>query len=421
MKPKICLTTMEFPPDIGGVGESAYRISKMLGELGYEVHVAVFRGVVGPLQREAEAGNFRRSHCDSTTLDGIRVHRLQPAIRSATARLQDYISDIYGQLKSLHRQHDFSVFHAFFINETGFVTTLLAKETGTPAINSIRGADLHKHVFDPKQLSQITWLLARSDWLTFVSRDLRDRAINLVPEVKNKSTAFWNSIHPIDFDRFEKPQSDRFDVSQLRGTVIGSVGRFRDKKGLEYLLDACRNLLPEYEISLLLVGDMVDKEREYWEREIRNSGIADRIAITGLVDREAALAYLPLMDIFAIPSLHDGCPNALLEAMLAGRAIVGSNVDAIGEIVIDGENGLLVNPCSTEELEVALRKLVAEPQLRQRLGAAARHWAQTQLAPRIEQQNWAEVYQQVLAPGRQEAPLVSNGRLERAFVETVRL
>ncbi|HAG81978.1 MAG TPA: glycosyl transferase, partial [Cyanobacteria bacterium UBA12227] len=45
MKQKICITTLEFPPDVGGVGESAYRIAQMLLELGYEVHVAVFRAV----------------------------------------------------------------------------------------------------------------------------------------------------------------------------------------------------------------------------------------------------------------------------------------------------------------------------------------------------------------------------------------
>ena len=50
------------------------------------------------------------------------------------------------------------------------------------------------------------------------------------------------------------------------------------------------------------------------------------------------------MDIFAIPSLHDGCPNAMLEAMLAARAIVGAKVDAIGEILEDGVDALVVNP-----------------------------------------------------------------------------
>ncbi|NES08374.1 MAG: glycosyltransferase family 4 protein, partial [Okeania sp. SIO2F4] len=85
-----------------------------------------------------------------------------------------------------------------------------------------------------------------------------------------------------------------------------------------------------------------------------------------------------------------------LEAMLASRAIVGSNVDAIGEILTDGVDGLVVNPGSSEELAVALRKLERSPQLRQELGKAARKKVLEQLAPAVEKENWAKVYQQVL-------------------------
>ena len=57
-----------------------------------------------------------------------------------------------------------------------FWTTLLARENNIPAINSIRGADLHKHMFSPQYHGQITWTLDNSAWTTFVSRDLMNRA-----------------------------------------------------------------------------------------------------------------------------------------------------------------------------------------------------------------------------------------------------
>ncbi len=392
MKQKVCLTTLEFPPDVGGVGESTQRIAQMLLDLGYEVHVAVFRAVFSSEREKALAGEYRRSRCQTTERHGIIVHRLQPAIRSTAAKEQDYLCDIYSQLESLHQYYKFDVFHAFFINETGFLTTLLAKENYLPVINSVRGADLHKHSFSPQQHGQITWTLAHSSWITFVSKALMNRARVLVPAIQEKSSAFWNSIVPIDFDQFLTPTL----VNQLQGTVIGSVGNFRDKKGLEYLLDACRELRTETELTLLLVGDFVQKERGYWEQELRNSGIADRVVITGKVSRSEALAYLPQIDIFAIPSLHDGCPNALLEAMLAGRAIVGTSVDAIGEILENGVDALLVNPASSQELTIALRRLINQPALRQQLGVAAKNKALQQLAPCVEQKNWEWVYQQVL-------------------------
>jgi L-malate glycosyltransferase len=393
MKKKICLTTLEFPPDVGGVGESAHRIAKMLVDFGYEVHVVVFRAVFRTEKQMAEKGEYRRPSCQTNIQDNIIVHRLKTAVRSTIAKDQDYFADLYGQIRSLHQKYQFDLFHAFFVNETGFLSTLIAKENNLPVINSVRGADLHKHIFSPQQFGQISWTLENSDWVTFVSRDLMNRARVIVPNIQNKSSAFWNSIVPLELDNLTTPPL----VDRLKGTIIGSVGRFRDKKGLEYLFDACHKLAQETELTLLLVGDFVAKEKDYWQQELDKSGLGDnKVIITGEVSRIEALSYLSYMDIFAIPSLSDGCPNALLEAMFAGVAIVGTNVDAIGEILEDGEDALLINPASSEELEIALRQLIDRPNLRKKLGANAQEKIHKQLHPAIEQQNWHKVYSQVL-------------------------
>lgn len=398
MKKRICMTSLEYPPDVGGVGVSVKRIATMLKELGYDIHVAVFRAVFRDERAMAAAGDYRRPGCQTTEQEGVTVHRLQPAVRSTQAKEQDYFCDLYGQLQTLQRTYQFDVLHAFFINEMGFLTTLLGQESGIPVINSVRGADLNKHVFSPQQFGQITWTLANSAWSTFVSDDLMRRARVLVPEVQTKSSAFWNSIVPLSFDNLPKPAL----ADQLQGTVIGSVGSFRDKKGLEYLFDACQSLRSTAEMTLLLVGDFAEKERGYWEKALQESGFADRVVITGKVSRDEALAYLPYMDIFAIPSLRDGCPNAMLEAMLAAKAVVGSCVDAIGEILEDGVNGLVVSPADTEGLANALSRLITQPSLRQQLGMAARQKTLEQLAPAVEKQNWQRVYQHVV--GASEVP-----------------
>ncbi|ELR99921.1 glycosyltransferase [Gloeocapsa sp. PCC 73106] len=386
---RVCLTVQEFPPEVGGVGVSAKRISLFLKNLGYEVHVAVFRSVFRQERKLAEAGQFRRSLRETSEQDDIIVHRLYPAIRSTLARDQDYLMDIYGQLTLLYQEYQFTVLHSFFINETGFVTTLLGKENDLPVITSVRGADLHKHLFDFQQQKQIAWTLENSDWTTFVSQDLMKRARIFVPAIKQRSSAFLNSIVPLDFTYLPTPKL----LSSLRGTVIGSVGNFRDKKGIEYLLDACQKITSEF--TLLLVGEFVAKEAGYWEQELSRSGLADRIIVTGTISREEALGYLPYMDIFVIPSLNDGCPNALLEAMLAERAVIGTRVDAIGEIIEDGVDGLLVNPYSGEELAIAMTQLIANPYQGQMLGKAAKQKVLNFLNPQREMADWAKVYQLV--------------------------
>lgn len=397
MTQKVCITTLEFPPDVGGVGESVQRIARLLTQEGYEVHVAVFRSK----QRLVDEDTRRRSSCKTILRDGIYVHRIKSAARESVPEIQDFFSDVYFYLKQLHQKYHFDLFHAFFLNEAGYVTTLLAKEHNVPIINSVRGSDLHKHVFNPKTHGQIAWTLENSNWVTFVSQELQRRAIALVPTVQLKSSAFWNSIVPIDFEHLPKPAL----IDNLSGVIIGSTGRFRDKKGIEYLLDACADLSAELDLTLLLVGDFVEKERAYWNQEIHQSGLDNRLCITGITSRNDALAYLPHLDIFVIPSLHDGCPNAMLEAMLAGCPIVGSNVDAIGEILADGTSGLVVEPGNSDDLRAALMQLALQPELRRRLGSGAKQKVLTDLAPAVEQDNWRMVYQQVLPKSQ---PVLNN-------------
>ena len=150
------------------------------------------------------------------------MHRLQPAVRSIQAKEQDYLCDLYDQLQILHRTYGFDLLHAFFINEMGFLTTLLGQENNIPVINSVRGADLHKHAFAPQLFGQITWTLENAAWTTFVSRGLMHRARTLVPAIQTKSSAFWNSITPLSFDDLPQPAL----AERLSGVVIGSVGSF---------------------------------------------------------------------------------------------------------------------------------------------------------------------------------------------------
>ncbi|MBE9101018.1 glycosyltransferase [Vacuolonema iberomarrocanum] len=389
---RICITTLEYPPDIGGVGTSVYRIAHMLKALGYEVHVAVFHSK----HRKENDGTIRTGY-RTVEDEGILVHRIRSAVRSETLAVQDYLSEVYAQVRSLHLTYQFDAFHAFFLNETGFLTTLLAREYGVPVINSIRGNDLHKHIFNPKQHGQIAWTLEHSDWVTCVNRDLRRRANVLVPGLERRSNSFWNSIVPIDFaDAPVPPMIQTLRQREDTGLLVGSVGRFRDKKGIDFLIDACELVQQDLPVTLLLVGDFVDKEKDYWDDLIQASGFSDRIHVTGMMPREEALTYLPHLDVFAIPSVHDGCPNAMLEAMLAGCAVIGTDVDAMGEILTDRHDALVVPPSSSKAIAKALRTLAAAPDLRRQLGLAARETVLTQLAPAVEQENWAKVYQRVL-------------------------
>ncbi|MBV8202968.1 MAG: glycosyltransferase [Acidobacteria bacterium] len=151
--------------------------------------------------------------------------------------------------------------------------------------------------------------------------------------------------------------------------VVGAVGRLAPEKGLPFLLEAVAlgraRGLP---LALVLVGDGPD--RASLEREAERRGIAAHARFLGF-QRHLESLY-PAFDVFAMPSLEEASPMALLEAMACGCAIVASAVGGVPEILAGGRCGLLVEPASPGALARAFAQLAAEPGLRRHVAAEAR-------------------------------------------------
>jgi glycosyltransferase involved in cell wall biosynthesis len=119
-----------------------------------------------------------------------------------------------------------------------------------------------------------------------------------------------------------------------------------------------------------IAGGRGGDQRELLEAFAREHGFLDRLHL--LAQREDIPNLLAAADVFAMPSLWEGLPLALLEAMLAGRPIVASRISGIPEAVTDDVEGLLSTPGDIESLRQALGRLLSDSALRTRLGAAAR-------------------------------------------------
>lgn len=155
-----------------------------------------------------------------------------------------------------------------------------------------------------------------------------------------------------------------------------AVARAMPKKGLDTLLEALARLPADLAWRLDHVGGgpLLDALRAAAER----LGIADRVTWHGSQPQPRVVALLRAADLFALPSRiaadgdRDGLPNALLEAMASALPVVATPVSAIPEAVEDGRTGLLVPPDDPAALASALARLARDPQLRHRLGSAAR-------------------------------------------------
>ena len=172
--------------------------------------------------------------------------------------------------------------------------------------------------------------------------------------------------------------------------VIGCVGNYRDMKGHALLIDAFAELARDRsDLRLVLVGE--GPMRSALEGQITALGLEGRIRLHG-----TELDPRPLygaFDVVVQASRSEGLPNVLLEAAAAGLPIVATAAGSSGEIVIDGQTGLLVPIEDRHALVGALGRAIADPGLRRRIGAAARTHVDATFGMTRYVQEFADLYE----------------------------
>ena len=148
-------------------------------------------------------------------------------------------------------------------------------------------------------------------------------------------------------------------------TLIGGITEFTKNKGVQYLISAAKDL-PD-SVHLAFIGE--GEEKGLMEKLAKNIGLENRVHFLGFKENPAQ--YLKAFDIFVFPSLKEGLPYAILEAGLAELPIIASNVGGIPDIITDGEDGILVPPKDVQALSEAIKKVLADKELGQRLGKNA--------------------------------------------------
>ncbi|MCD6336528.1 MAG: glycosyltransferase family 4 protein [Candidatus Latescibacteria bacterium] len=174
------------------------------------------------------------------------------------------------------------------------------------------------------------------------------------------------SEYPLYTDRFEVRSELTIPADAL---VIGTVGRLKSQKGHTFFLEAARRIGAVHpQANFLIVGDGPERGRLIAQAE--ESGIADRVHFLGY--REGVPRPLGTMDVFVFPSLFEGLPNALLEAMAMARPVVATRIPGVTEVIQDGQSGLLVPPRDSEALAEAVLDMLAHPDWSRRMGSTAR-------------------------------------------------
>ena len=212
-------------------------------------------------------------------------------------------------------------------------------------------------------------ILRAADRVLVVSRALKDIFVDRGVDPR-RIAVIPNGIDPEPFLRGDREGfRRRFGLGEA--VVLGFVGFFREWHRLDLLLDLLETAPPEPSLKLMLVGD--GPARPGLEERIREKGIAEKVVWTGILDRHEIPSALAAMDIAVQPDVTAyASPLKLFEYMAAGKAVVAPRRRNIREIIEEGRSGLLFEPENLETLVGAVRRLVKDPELRRRMGDAAR-------------------------------------------------
>ncbi len=190
------------------------------------------------------------------------------------------------------------------------------------------------------------------------------------------------------------PEDGFQDVAPIRlaePPVVMTTARLDPQKGLPVLLEAAASLPG---VSFIIAGD--GPEGPALARRARALGVHDRVRFLG--HRHDIQALLAGCEAFALPSMNEGLPLAILEAMAAARPVIASAIPGISEAVVDGETGLLFPPGDSAALADAIRAVLADSNRAAQLGAAGRRRARQEFSADAMVRGVAAVYDELLTP-----------------------
>jgi len=175
--------------------------------------------------------------------------------------------------------------------------------------------------------------------------------------------------------------------------IILAVGRLDPQKGLHLLVESARNLAPRYsDLHFLLVGG--GTLRRELVRQVTELHLESRVHFCGW--RSDIPSVMKLGYGLALPSLWEGMPNVVLEAMAAGLPVVASAVEGVAELVIPNGTGFLVTPQSAEELTNALARLLDDPEEARRMGLAGQERVASQFSWDKMAAAYADLYERLM-------------------------
>jgi len=259
------------------------------------------------------------------------------------------------------------------------------------------------------------WLLRKMDHVAVVSKEQRnflishglsEDEVSLVPnavdiEQEEKEGEIEQNEKQGPAERLERQDDEKQSsrrttlFSKFCGkTIIAAAGRLSPEKGHKYLIEAMPRVLASKKDAVLLVfgdGPLRNDLMKLAERV----GCGNSIYFLGFVPGFSS--FLNNVDLFVLPSLAEGLPNALLEALAAAKPVVATAVGGVPEVVSNGKTGILISPEDSDQLAGAIIKLLSDAGLARAMGQAGKETVHKSYSFQKQLQLLIEVYSKTLA------------------------
>jgi len=230
-----------------------------------------------------------------------------------------------------------------------------------------------------------------ADGIQFLSSEL----YNCIPKLNINANKVFVITRGVDTERF-KPRNGKDSLRKEFGVkeddiVILYVGRLDLVKGVNYLLQTAKELIPNYKnTKFLIVGDG-SLRGEY---EAFAKSFSDNIFFTGF--RGDVSELMNISDVFVLPSLSEGAANVVMEASASGLPVIATEVGEVPQIVLNGKTGILIKPKEVNDLVYALEKLIENPLLSKKMGEIGRKRMEEEYSWEIICKKIENAYQEVI-------------------------
>jgi len=300
------------------------------------------------------------------------------SIKVSTNPLQIY--RIIPKFLSCLKQESPDILHVFeYGSYSTDITYFYAKKYKIPFLLNVYGYQFNKLFLKlSKKLYEQTIgkrLLKDASKIFFSSKTQQDEMLSIIKDgqIKNKMMLQENSIRVDDYKNIAPNPDLARKYRTIDGVILLAVVRLLPRKGIKYLVDALhkiKNKSNTENIRLLIVGPDCGEQANL-KRLVQMYGLTSSVIFIGAVAPNEVKDFLSVCDIFVLPSLYEGLPLALLEAMASGRAVIFSDLNCAKKIIQNGVNGLLVPPADSSALAQAIVRLAHDKNLRQDLGTNA--------------------------------------------------